>query len=347
MSNALRYALSFGVPLLVSAAATPFAGHLARRLGILDHPEQMKFHHRSTPYLGGVAVAAGLAGVGLATAGASGQMTAIVLGGVAVCGLGLVDDWRTVGPIVKLAVEVGAALALWFSGVGAGLFGNQVLDAALTVVWVVAITNAINLIDNMDGLAPGVSAICALGFFALAASRGDSLVAALALGTSGAALGFLWHNFPPAKIFLGDAGSLLLGFLLAALGLKLDLVGQPGFVRSAIPVLILAVPIFDMALVVTARLRDGRPVYVGGTDHSSHRLIGRGMSPRGVALVAYAVQALCVAIALVVHASRWGVVVATSLALGVVALIALGLLLRTAPLPAVTAGGQRTEPPSR
>jgi UDP-GlcNAc:undecaprenyl-phosphate GlcNAc-1-phosphate transferase len=338
--NAALYAWAFVVPLVVTIALTPIAGRLARRMGLLDQPEERRIHHVATPSLGGLAVGVGLIAVGAAVVGASGEFAVLVLGAVAVTALGLVDDWRGVGPLAKLAVEAGAALALWFSGVGGGLFGNDVLDAALTAVWVIAVMNAVNMIDNMDGLASGIAAISAFGFFAIAALEGDYLVGSLAIATAGAAIGFLWHNFPPAKIFLGDAGSLLLGFLLAALGLKLDLIGESGLVRSAIPLLILAVPLFDLTLVVIARTVDGRPVYHGGTDHSSHRLLGRGLSSRQVALASYSVQAMCAFAAFVLYSAGWGTIAAAAVVAAGLTLIALALLLRAAPLPAIAAGGE-------
>ena len=285
---------------MVTLALTPLAGRLARRLDVIDHPAENKFHEQATPYLGGLALAIGLVLVAGVTAGASGQFLTIVVSGLALTIVGLLDDRLHVGPVLKLVVEIAAGIALWISGVGAGLFGVEVLDAALTVVWVVGITNAVNLLDNMDGLCSGVSAICAATLFSIAAIEGHYLVASLALAVAGASLGFLRHNFPPARIFLGDAGSLLLGFLLAALGLKLDIVGENGFVRSAVPILALGVPIFDTILVVFDRVRGGRRFYVGGTDHSSHRLARLGLSPRRVALTAYGAQVVASGLALVV-----------------------------------------------
>ena len=242
MSPAPRYLLAFAVPLVVVLVVTPVAGRLARRLGILDHPSEQKFHHDPTPYLGGAAVAAGLMAIGFlddrhvrSGLRAPPRRTGPRRMGTA----GRLGD----RPSPREAPRGGVGgVALWFSDVRAGLFGNEVLDLALTVLWVVAVTNALNLLDNMDGLTAGVSTVAALAFFTIAAARGDYLVASFALAVAGASLGFLFHNLPPATIFLGDAGSLMLGFLLAALGLKLDLVGENGFVRSMVPVLILGVP---------------------------------------------------------------------------------------------------------
>jgi UDP-GlcNAc:undecaprenyl-phosphate GlcNAc-1-phosphate transferase len=212
--------------------------------------------------------------------------------------------------------------------VRAGLFDVAALDLALTVVWVVGITNAINLLDNMDGLASGVTAISAITFFIISAQAGHFLVGALALAVAGSALGFLFHNFPPAKIFLGDSGTLLFGFLLAALGLKLDLVGENGFVRSAIPILALGVPIFDMIVVVIARTRERRPIYVGGLDHTSHRLAGRGLSARSVALLHYAVQIALSALAIALLFVTWAAALWIVIATGVAAVTGLWAVLR-------------------
>lgn len=324
---AVLYPAAFLLSLFVTWLLTPMFGRLATRLGVLDHPAANKFHQEATPYLGGAAVGLSLVFVGGVGSGASAQIVTLLLAGVALGIVGLADDRAHVRPVVKLAVEVGAGLALWAVGIRAGLFDAAALNLALTVFWVVAITNAVNMLDNMDGLSSGVAAIAAMAFFAIAAQRGDYLVGALALAVAGASIGFLRYNFPPAKIFLGDAGTLLLGFLLAALGLKLDLVGENGLMRSAVPVLLLGVPIFDMALVVLARLRGGRKVYVGGTDHTSHRLVALGLSTRAVAFVAYGAQLLCAATAVWLLGASAGAGLAAVIAVGLVAVGALTVLL--------------------
>jgi UDP-GlcNAc:undecaprenyl-phosphate/decaprenyl-phosphate GlcNAc-1-phosphate transferase len=295
----LRYVTAFVAPFAATLLLTPVAGRVARRWALLDHPASHKAHARATPYLGGVAVAAGLVLVGSFAAGASGQLLTILLCAVAISAMGLVDDWRTVRPSVKLIVESAAATALWAAGIRAGLFGVPALDFVLTVAWVIVVTNAVNILDNMDGVASGVVALSATGLFAIAAGQGDYLVASMALAIAGACVGFLPHNYPPARIFLGDAGSLLLGFLLASLALKLDLVGASGLIRSSVAALIVAVPLFDMLLVVISRTLGGRPVYVGGTDHSAHRLSSLGWSGRRVA------AALCAAQGILAGAAVW------------------------------------------
>ena len=341
------YSLAFLVPLIATLLLTPRAAALATRLGMLDQPSAQRHHARSTPYLGGLAVAGGLATVGVVVASTSGELLVILLAAAVLGALGLVDDRDGgVGPVVKVTVEVGCGLALWAVGIRAGLFGVYGLDLVVTVTWVVVVTNAVNMIDNMDGLSSGIATLASLTFFLIAAQQGDYLLASLALALAGATLGFLRYNFPPASVFLGDAGTLMIGFLLAAIGLQLDLVGDAGFVRAAIPVLILAVPLFDMVLGVVGRSLEAKPFYVGGTDHSSHRLARNGLPAWQVAAAIYAVQVACCAVAIgLVHASDALVIPAVAV-LGVTAfflLLALTShertrLARAAPSPEPRAG---------
>ena len=163
-------------------------------------------------------------------------------------------------------------------GVRAGLLGHTWFDLPLTVLWVMAVVNAFNMIDNHDGIAALVAAMSTLGIAAISISSGYHLVAAFSLAVAGACLGFFVHNKPPATIFLGDAGSMFLGFLVAALALKVDLPEGSWVVRLAVAALLVAVPLFDEALVVVARLREHRPVMLGSTDHSAHRLRALGWS---------------------------------------------------------------------
>jgi UDP-GlcNAc:undecaprenyl-phosphate GlcNAc-1-phosphate transferase len=295
--QALRYGSVFAVSFAAALAITPVAARVARRYDIQDRPAPNKFHQRPTPYLGGAAVLLGLLVGPTVVGGWQGQLVAVAGGAVAMFALGLVDDVRTVRPGTKVAVQAAAALGLWVAGVRGGLFGN-LADLPFTIVWVVAVTNALNLLDNMDGVLSGVAAISAFAFFAIAAAEGHYLVASLALAVAASSLGFLRYNFPPARIFLGDAGSLTLGFLLAAIGLKLDLVGPSGLARCAIPVLILGVPLFDTGLVVIARVLGRRPILLGSLDHTSHRLAALGLPVGRVAWTAYAAQVGSIAVAL-------------------------------------------------
>ena len=324
LPDAVRYGLAFAVPFLVTLLATPVAARAAVRLGFVDLPGPHKTHVDPTPYLGGAALAAGLGVVGVVAVGGSVQVATILVAAIAIAVLGLVDDARGLQPPVKLGVEAAAAIALYVTGSGGGVFGTAILDLPLTIVWVVVVTNALNLLDNMDGLAPGVAAMSALAFFGISAYEMHFLVGSLAAALAGASLGFLLHNFPPARVFLGDAGSLLVGFLLAAIGLNLDLIGQSGVIRVAVPLLALAVPLFDTTLVVIARFRDRRPVFRGGTDHASHRLAARGLTHVQVALLAIVAQAACSILAFGLYLSSDGTLLAGTIV--VAALSAGGLL---------------------
>ena len=327
LPSAVRWPLSFVVPLLAALVLTPVAGRAARRLGLIDDPDTAghKTHDEATPYLGGLALGAGLLviSVGLIVVGAIAEGANAelfnVLGGAALMSMmGLLDDIRGVSPLVRLAYEAFAAIALWQVGVGAGIFDVAWIDLTLTVLWVIAVTNAVNFIDNMDGLAAGVTAASAFGIFAISATNGDVLVSSLALALAGASLGFLRYNFPPARIFLGDAGSMMLGFLLAALILKLDLPVAPAAPRVLATLLLVAVPLFDLSVVVVARVLDRRPIWRGGRDHTSHRMLAGGLTRRAIAVRFLMVQGACAAAAIPLYhlsasAALWGL---TALALG-------------------------------
>jgi UDP-GlcNAc:undecaprenyl-phosphate GlcNAc-1-phosphate transferase len=292
LSDAVRYAASFGFPLIASVLVTPVAGRAARSLGVMDRPGGHKTHHESTPYFGGVAMAAALVVIAAAVSGADGKLLVVALGAFAMLGLGLADDVWPVPPALRLALEIAAGVALYLVGIRAGLLDNAWLDLPLTTLWVVAVTNAFNFVDNMDGLATGMAVLAALAIASIAGSNADYLVTSLALAIAGAGIGFLLYNFPPARIFLGDAGALMLGFLVAALTLQIDLPVGARIIRTVVPVLVVGVPLFDLTLVVLARLMRRRPVWIGGTDHSSHRMAERGLSRRWILLLVLALQAV-------------------------------------------------------
>ena len=260
-------------------------------------------------------------------AGADGKLLVVLLGALTLGAVGLIDDVRGLGPWVRLAAEAGAALALWGVGVQAHIFGVVALDVVLTVVWVIAIVNAVNMVDNMDGVAGGVTLVSALGIGVVAGLQGQYHVAPFALAVAGASAGFLLFNFPPASIFLGDAGSMALGFLLAALGLQLNLQVPTTLARAVILMLLVAVPLFDLVVVVVARVVRRDPPWLGATDHTSHRLAQSGVSHRGVAAAFMGAQLVCSAIAVFVYRHP-GAALPVAIATGVVALVGVVLVLR-------------------
>jgi UDP-GlcNAc:undecaprenyl-phosphate GlcNAc-1-phosphate transferase len=216
------------------------------------------------------------------------QLVGIVLGGAFVSIVGTWDDRWGVSPLVKLIGQFFAAGILIATGVAVQLFPATWINWLLTALWVVTVTNAFNLLDNMDGLSSGVAAIAAAFFTLLAAFSDQTYVGALAAAVLGATIGFLIYNFNPASIFMGDSGSLFLGFVLAAIGIKLRFPDNVNFVTWMTPVLVLGVPLFDTTLVVISRLRRGlNPLTTPGKDHTSHRLVAAGFTTREAVMIHY------------------------------------------------------------
>ncbi len=275
---------------------------LARR--IVAVPREDRWHQRQTPLLGGIGIFAGLvAGVGVALlAGAipaDRQVLSIVGGCAVLFAAGVADDLLSLGALAKLGAQIGAALLVVLNGQTiTGLIGNDVLASAVAIVWLVGMTNAFNLLDNMDGLAATLAGIAAI-FFAIDAVtvHPNDGVFVLALALALACLGFLPFNLRPrsaATVFMGDSGSQVLGFALAAMGLAASWkVAGTTVATLLLPILVLAVPILDTTLVTVVRLMEGRPVHRGGRDHTSHRLVYRGLSEkRAVVLLAVISAAL-------------------------------------------------------
>jgi UDP-GlcNAc:undecaprenyl-phosphate GlcNAc-1-phosphate transferase len=291
----LQSVAGFVVAGLVSLVLTPLAIRAALRLGVLDHPGERKSHSTPTPYLGGIAIvlAVTLAIVAAAivrgeTVATLTQLLGILAIALAMSATGLVDDLRGLPVVLRFGLQLAAALGLWQLGVRVDLTGELLVDLPLTVLWTVGITNAMNLLDNMDGLSASTATIASLWFGIIAVVNGQFLVSALAFAVAGAAAGFLRDNRPPARIYMGDAGSLFLGIMLASLGMLLSL-DRGMVVTAAVPVLILTVPVLDTALVTVARIRHGISPFQGGKDHTSHRLVRVGLPvPIAVGLIAIA-----------------------------------------------------------
>lgn len=322
----------FLVALLAGAACRP----LARRLRLVAHPRLLRAHSRPVPLLGGLAILAGLAGGVVAGGGfAIGAAGAVAAGGVVTLALvGFVDDIVGLGARSRLVWAALAGTAAWLLGLRAQAFGPGIVgdvgDAVLTVVWFVGITHAMNLLDNTDGAAAGVGAVAGAALSAIAMASGQWVVAVGAASLAGACAGYLVHNVHPARLFMGDLGALGVGFALAALGIGL----RPGAeepLSFAVAVFVLGVPIFDTVLVTISRVRSGRPVGTGGTDHPAHRLIARGWSVPRAAAALWGGQAVLGAAAYAVATAPrvWGWVLVVMV--GVVGLGTLALFLRLPP----------------
>jgi UDP-GlcNAc:undecaprenyl-phosphate GlcNAc-1-phosphate transferase len=209
--------------------------------------------------------------------------------------VGTVDDKRNLSPLVRLVIEIFAAVALWNYGLGWAIFGSDVLNVALTVLWVVGLVNAFNLMDNMDGAAASVAGVCATGVAALGAVDGDTALALVGASLAGACLGFLRFNLArPAKIFLGDGGSMPIGFVVAGAVMAAPGAHESGWSAILAMAPMVGLPILDTTLVVISRRRGGRPVLSGGRDHLTHRLKAMLGSVRAVVIALALVQAtLC------------------------------------------------------
>jgi UDP-GlcNAc:undecaprenyl-phosphate/decaprenyl-phosphate GlcNAc-1-phosphate transferase len=283
------------LPLIVvgfaaSLGLTPLTRQLATRFGFMDKPNPRKVHRTPIPFGGGLAIyAAFLIALLLFNNWPKHlvELGVILIGSTWLALVGMLDDRLELSPAKKFGAQFIAGFLVIVSGIRVELFGNVALDSLLTFVWVVGIVNAINFLDNMDGLAAGISAICALFTFLLAFTQGQELVSALAAALGGSAIGFLIYNFNPATTFMGDMGSMVLGFVLAVLGIKLRFPLQHLEVSWMIPILVLGLPIFDTTLVVVTRLMEKRSPFQGAKDHTSHRLVALGLSQRTAVIVLY------------------------------------------------------------
>lgn len=314
------YCYLFVLATVLGVVFTRFAMWVAARTGALEQPGERKIHQAPMPLLGGLGVLLAIAaclGINLLFAlfaasrgeGSSilpaavaeylpgvakmlPRLLAIFGGGVIIFLVGLWDDFYGMRARAKLLCQALVSLLLVYSGIKVTLFsGNPFLNCVLTIFWVVAITNSFNLLDNMDGLCGGVAVVTSAVFFIVSARMGEYFVSSFIAVFCGAVLGFLFFNFKPARIFLGDAGSMLIGYLVATFTI-LGTYYKGSFPTPfpvVMPIIILALPLYDTASVVLIRLRLNKPIYIGDTNHFSHRLVKLGMSQRGAVLFIYLV----------------------------------------------------------
>jgi len=322
----VRPELAFLVALGVTMLLTPLAIRIARRTGFYDRPVGYKGHADPTPYLGGTAVVGGMLVASALFGSGSDAFAPIAIGAVVLLGVGTIDDRYALGPLTRLAIEVAVGGVLFAAGIGWNLFASDALNLVLTVVFVVGVVNAFNLIDNMDGATGTVAGVSGMTLGVLAAAQGSPELAAIALALSGACLGFLPFNLSsPARIFLGDGGSMPIGFVVAATIMAVPGTEGLGWAFVPVAVVLVGLPALDTALVVVSRLRRGAGVFTGGRDHLTHRLRAKLGSARRVALVLAASQAVLTAAGAVLVERDGSVAafVASLLILGGVAVVAL------------------------
>jgi UDP-GlcNAc:undecaprenyl-phosphate GlcNAc-1-phosphate transferase len=287
----LSVILVFFSALLITGFSTPFVRKMALALGFVDTPSKRKLHATPMPLMGGVAIFGGLILVLAIYFGTRGNLRILgLLASVALIAvIGLIDDRNPMSSRLKFAAQSGAFVLAIALGTRVALpIFPQWVNYVVTFVWFAIITNAVNFLDNMDGLCAGVVAVASAFIVLMADVSGQFFIAPLAAATLGACLGFLRYNFKPARIFMGDAGSLLLGFMLAVMTLQLRFPTNSNFVTWMVPIFLMGVPLFDLALITVARLRRGvNPFTTAGKDHTSHRLVRIGFSQREAVLIIY------------------------------------------------------------
>ncbi len=304
---AVKYWIIYGLSLILSFSlalyGTPLAMKAAVKFGIVDRPDgNLKVQAEPVPYLGGLAIYLAFLLSLAFTFEFSQELLGVLLGGTVIVLLGLIDDFGVLTPDIKFIGQFIAAFVLIKSGTMIYLaFIPAWLRVLLTLIWIVGVTNAFNIIDVMDGLSAGVGAVAAVTLSVVALMNGKVMVAIVAISLAGALIGFLKYNFNPARIYMGDTGSMFLGFTLAALSIG-NTVGsytKTNFFGFIAPVLILGVPVFDMLFVMYFRSRRGQSMFHGSNDHYAIRLKKAGWSVRKIVTASYFVSGMLSAWALV------------------------------------------------
>lgn len=286
---------------------TFFVKKIAIKLNFIDRPEERKFHKTPTPLLGGIAILIGMIVTFLISILTGNpimpefnrELFFFFLGAVLISGLGIIDDILGMSPYLKFAIQTAIALSFIFGTGVTTILGAWYISVPIFLLWMTGLMNAMNFLDNMDGITAGMGAILSLGYCALGILSSNHYLSFLAALFMGCSLGFLFHNFHPAKIFLGDAGSMLVGYSLSAFGIML-LPELPNNFTRLLPVLMLSYAIFDISLVSFTRHRDGRYVLQGGKDHTTHRIDTAMGSVKVTAFMVYLVNILLVLISVIV-----------------------------------------------
>ena len=297
-----QYFILFVSSYVLVGILTPIMRKVALSKGILDQPDSShKTHVSPTPYLGGIAIIIGVVFVTYISLLLSNftlnnffPASSLILPALALGLIGLWDDIKKLSPFPRFIGQSIAALVVSLLLIAGNNLGNPtgstVLDIIITIFWIVGICNSINFFDNLDGGAAGTTAISAIALTYLAINNGQTSIAALSLVLSGATLGFLIWNKPPARIYMGDAGALFLGVLLATLSIRLNPSTNSQIASFATPILILAVPILDTTVAVVSRLRRRISPFQGGRDHLSHRLIRAGVSRKLTVIILWSLS---------------------------------------------------------
>ena len=291
------YFVAFVVALGVTYFATPYVKSLAIRAGAMDAPNSRKIHTTPIPRMGGLAIYAGFVIAVLSSMHITWEVLGILIGGTAIVIVGVLDDIYQLPANVKLVGQIAAASILilfdiqieWLTNPFGDMIYLNYLSIPFTLFWVVALTNTLNLIDGLDGLAAGVSIIAAVTIFLVSVQQHFWIVAPLTVALAGSALGFLHFNFNPARIFMGDTGSMFLGYMLAAVSV-VGTVKSAATIALVVPIVALGLPILDTACAIIRRFNNGRPIFKPDKGHFHHRLLERGLTQKQVVLLLYFVS---------------------------------------------------------
>lgn len=298
------YVWAFVIALIVTYICTPLVRTLAVKIGAIDAPDARKVHQVSIPRLGGLAIYIGYMVSLLYSVKDISSVKGLIIGSVILVAVGIWDDVKQIGPKTKLLGQIVAALmlpifdnAIHFISIGDHMLYLEYLSIPLTVFWIVGFTNIVNLIDGLDGLAAGISLIACIAICIVTLQMGQVDLACITLALAGAACGFLRYNFNPAKIFMGDTGSMLLGYTMAAISV-MGSVKTAATVGLVVPVIVLGLPILDTLFAIVRRRINGRPVFQPDKGHLHHRLLAMGLTQKQAVLLMYAITAVlgCVSI---------------------------------------------------
>ncbi|AIF53812.1 glycosyltransferase family 4 protein [Pelosinus sp. UFO1] len=291
------YIVAFTVALAVAYFVTPRVKDLAIKVGALDAPDARKVHTRPIPRMGGLAIYAAFVLAVLASMYVSREIMGLLVGGTVILIVGIIDDLKPLPARVKLLGQIVAASVLvmfdirieWLTNPFGDMLYVEYLSIPLTILWVVGLTNTVNLIDGLDGLAAGVSTIASVTILLVALQQNFWTVAVLTAALAGSALGFLQHNFNPAKIFMGDTGSMFLGYMLAAISI-LGAVKSAATIALIVPIVALGLPILDTAFAIIRRYMSGRPIFKPDKGHLHHRLLEMGLTQKQAVLLMYVIS---------------------------------------------------------
>ena len=314
-----QYLLLGVISLIAVGLLTPIMRLVAKRYGVVDSPsETHKTHENPVPYLGGVGIAIGVVGVTYVASlisdfsretfflASSVLIPAIIMGLV-----GLIDDLKKLSPWPRFIIQsvFGIAISAFLVATNTlgSPFGNNWIDIPITTLFIVGITNSVNFFDNIDGGASGALAIAAIFLFILSFQGGQFLIAALSVVLAGATLGFLLWNKPPARIYMGDAGALFLGILIASLAIRFDPNPIDRIASFSIPLLLLAIPILDTSVAVTSRIKRRISPFQGGRDHLSHRLMRMGFNKRQSVLILWIGSILFASLAIAISNASYSI----------------------------------------